>query len=235
MNPLSLPNLRQAKLSLIISILVFCTGLANAQSRKLYFSPNLDLGIASGYNQKKALKLDLGNSGAATDLGFRLGYYLNNNVSVFTGLAFGMYDYDMRFGSNANESLDTVRVQSQNNLEIPLGLRFTSYPAKQFTARHYVGAGFKVALLNDARSSYHTVDGSYYNSETKASDFNAVYLRFFVEAGIDIPLDYNSAFLVGVSLSDGITRNMSKTGLVSNENYGVLVGNLTVGFRFGIF
>ncbi|MEO8787083.1 MAG: outer membrane beta-barrel protein [Chitinophagaceae bacterium] len=208
---------------------------ANAQSRKFYFSPNLDLGIASGYSQKNALKLDLGNSGEAINLGFRLGYYLNNNVSVFTGLEFGMYDYDMRFGSNPIAGLDTVRIQSQNNLEIPLGVRYTTFPKKQFKARHYLGAGLKVDLLNDARSSYHTVDGSYYFSETKTSDFNFVYLRLFVEAGLDIPLDYNSAFLVGVSLSDGITRNMSKTGLVSNANYGMLVGNLTVGFRFGLF
>lgn len=227
--------LRTRYVALIFALLIVQAIPSTAQSRKVIFAPHLDLGFASGYNAKNSPKLDIGNSGGATLLGFNLGYYLNNNISVYTGLGFGMYDYDLRYGTNANPNLDTVRKQSENLLEVPLGIRYTSFPKKQFKTRHYVGAGFRFAFLNDARAKTFTKDGSYYIEGTKASDFNPMYLRFFVEAGLDIPLDYNSAFLVGVSLSNGITRNMSKTGALANANYGMFVANLSVGFRFGMF
>jgi len=207
---------------------------APAKLRKYFLSPDLSLGLNSGYDHSKSLKLDLGNPGAAVKMELLAGRYINEHWCIYTGVGYCLYDYRMRYGSGPSLINDTVRNQSEDIIEIPLGVRYTSTSKKLFKTKHYFGAGLRFCLLDDARSDYHSVDLLYSNKETRQADFNAIYVRLFVEAGIDVPLDYYSSFLLGVNVSDGITRNMSKTGIVANANYGMLSASLTLGFRFSL-
>lgn len=211
---------------------------ASAQSRKIYVQPDLSVGLTSGYHYANGLNLDPGEKNGFFRLECRGGYYLNNNVSVFTGIGFSTYRYRMLIDGQRIESghPDMIREQEQALLEIPLGIRYTTYHGGRqiCKTRYYGGGGFRLAFLNDARYDYRTVGGGPSGFRTEPSDFNSFHLRAFLEAGIDVPLDYNAAFLIGLNISHGISRNMSGIGGLTGSNYGVLAYGLNLGFRFGI-
>lgn len=224
-----------------ISVVVLCgiaaifPGPVASQVSKVYLQPALSIGLISGYDKSNALKLDMGHPGYYAKLELRGGYYLNSQLSIFTGLGFGIYNYRMKFGNGSDKTMDTVRQQDQDILEIPLGIRYTTFNGRsKFKTRYYFGGGVMTSLLNDARSSYHRAPNTGAGSAVRNEDFNNVYLRLFAEGGLDIPMDYSSAILVGLSVSNGITRNMSRSGDLADSNYGALVGALSVGLRLGL-
>jgi hypothetical protein len=209
-----------------------------AQSKKFYLQPDMALGLTSGYNYGNALKLEPGKMNGFFRLECRVGYYFNNNLSMVTGLGFATYRYHMVIDGSRIETghPDMTRDQEQSLLEIPLGLRFTTYNAglKQFKTRYYYGGGLRLGLLNDGRFDYKTVGGGPSGYEVQPDDFNTVHARLYLEGGIDVPIDYNSAFVCGLNISQGITRNMRLEGEVGKANYGLLAYGINFGFRFGL-
>jgi len=224
--------------SLLATALILNAGPAAAQSKKFYLQPDLALGLTSGYNYGNALKLEPGKPNGFFRLECRAGYYFNNNLSVVTGLGFSTYRYHMVIDGSRIETghPDMTRDQEQSMLEVLLGLRFTTYNGglKQFRTRYYYGGGLRLGFLNDGRYDYKTVGGGPSGYEVRPGDFNTVQARLYLEGGIDVPIDYNSAFLFGLNLSQGVTRNMRMEGEVGKANYGIFAYGINIGFRFGL-
>jgi hypothetical protein len=211
---------------------------SGAQSRRFYVQPDLAVGLTSGYNYANGLNLEPGNAGSFARLECRAGYYLDNSWSLFTGLGFATYRYNMTIDGTSIEAghPDMTREQTQSTLEVPIGLRFTTFREgrREFRTRFYGGGGMRLAFINDGRYDYKTVGGGPSGFEVRPDDFNEVHARVFLEGGIDLPIDYNSAFLFGLNLSQGFTRNMSGNGDLLASNYGILAYGLNLGFRFGL-
>ncbi len=209
-----------------------------AQSRKVYIQPDLALGLTSGYNYKNGLRLEPGNAGSFFHLECRGGYWLDNSWSLFTGLGFSTYRYNMLIDGTTIEAghPDVTRAQTQSTVDVPLGLRFTTYRdgLQMFRTRFYGAGGMRLSFINDGRYDYSTVGGGPSGFEVRESDFNELHARVFLEAGIDLPIDYNSAFLFGINVSQGFTRNMSGSGDLLASNYGIFAYGLNLGFRFGL-
>jgi hypothetical protein len=210
---------------------------AMAQSKKYYLMPELALGLTSGYKYTSGIGLDFGTPGYSVRGELKAGKFLNNNVSVFTGIGFSSYHYTMLIGNTSENTLhDTVRdQQSQHLIEIPIGIRYATFNGrKQFKTRYYIGGGLRACILNDGRFDYHTVDKAGKGYDLREEDFNRFTVRLFVEGGLDIPMDYNSAIIIGLFINDGLTRNMSKEGTLANNNYGVFTYGGSFGLRIGL-
>lgn len=230
--------LLKSALCLLVASFALGSNESLAQSRRIYLQPDLAFGLTGGYDYGNSLKIDNGEKNGWLRLECRAGYYLNNHWSAFTGAAFATYRYHMRIEGETIETghPDVTRDQEQALVEIPLGVRYTTYnDGKKFCkTRFYGGGGFRIGLLNDGRYDYRTVGGGPSGYQTEAGDFNNMHVRAFLEGGIDVPLDWNSAFLIGLNVSHGVTRNMSSSGDIEKSNYGVLAYGLNLGFRFGL-
>jgi hypothetical protein len=227
----------RSRLRLCLSTILLaciCGSAAKAQGTKLYLNPELFLGITVGHDYDKGLKLDFGNLNRSIGLALKGGYKINQRLSVFTGVGYQSYKYRM-IGRAAVTGPDTVRQQSQEFWEIPLGVRVaTFYGYRSFKTRFYGAAGLKGCLQSDARHDYVTSDKAHGDINiVRPEDYNKFWVRWFLEGGLDIPMDFDSAILLGLSVSSGLTRNMNTDGALTKDNYGVLVIGATAGVRFG--
>jgi hypothetical protein len=207
---------------------------AQAQGTKIYLNPELFLGITAGHNYSNGLKLDFGNLNRSVGIGLKGGYKINQKLAVFTGFEYQSYKYRM-VGRAAVSGPDTIRQQSQEFWQIPIGVRMaTFYGYRSFKTRYYAAAGLKACIQSDARHDYVTSDhvASDINI-VRPEDYNKLWFRWFLEGGLDIPMDFDSAILLGISVSSGLSRNMNTEGALTKDNYGVLVVGATAGVRFG--
>ncbi len=216
-------------------ILVFSMGIAKAQLSRIYLNPEIALGITSGYDHNKGLGLDAGNPNRALRLELRGGYKIDERLSVFTGFGFCAYRYRM-VASAIVSGPDTIRTVYQDCFEIPIGVRLASYYGKRsFRTRYYGAAGLRLCLLNDARHDYRTYDyAATGENVVRPGEYNSFWVRIFAEGGLDIPMDYGSAILVGLNVSSGLTRNMSTDGALTKDNFGVPVIGGSIGLRFSL-
>lgn len=197
---------------------------------KLYLNPELSLGITSGYNKG----LDFGNLNRHVGLELRGGYWLSEHASLFTGFGYGSYHYRLVAQPVYNGS-DTIRSQSQEFWEVPLGVRFsTFYGNRSIHTRYYASVGLRACFLNDARHDFKTSDGAAAANVVRPEDFNKFWMRVFVEGGIDIPMDYGSGILISLNASNGLSRNANTEGALQKSNYGVLVIGGSIGLRIGL-
>jgi hypothetical protein len=223
----------QRGLYLTLTLLLLSTA-ANAQGGgRFYINPDLFLGITSGYDHSKGL--DFSNMNRAVRLEARGGYWVNPNISLFTGIGYSSYRY-RQVAEAVISGPDTIRSQNQEYWEVPLGVRFSTYYGdRSVRTRYYGSAGIRACFLNDARHDYRTPTGSAADANVvRPEDFNKFWLRFFVEGGIDIPMDYGSGILIGLSVSNGLTRNANTEGALMKDNYGVLAIGGNIGVRIGL-
>ncbi len=216
----------------LLLLIILSAPAAHAQLLdKIYLNPEIALGVASGYDNG----LDFGNANRALRIELRGGYKLDERLSLFTGFGFCAYRYRI-VGRAAVSGPDTIRNEFQDCLEVPLGVRFSTYHGyRSFRTRFYGAAGLRLCFLNDVRHDYHTTDGADAGQNVvRPEDFNPFWVRLFAEGGLDIPMDYGSAILIGLNISDGLSRNMSSEGALSRDNYGVLVIGGSVGLRFSL-
>lgn len=229
MNPFS----RKAAflLATIVATCLLLPRFADAQGSKIYLNPDFTLGLTSGYNNG----LDPGSPNTAVRLELRGGYKLNAGLSLFTGFGYSSYHYRLVAAAMVSGP-DTIRDEQQIYYEVPMGVRVaTFYGRRSFRTRYYAAAGLRACFLTDSRHDYKTVDGVAAESNVvRPEDFNKFWIRMFAEGGLDIPMDYDSAILIGLSVSNGLTRNMNTDGALSRENYGVLVVGASIGLRFGL-
>jgi hypothetical protein len=215
-------------------LLLAGTSGAYAQGTKLYLNPQLNLGIISGYDHTKGGGLDFGNLNRAIGIELRAGYKINPKVSVFTGFGYASYHYRMVV-KPVVEGPDTIRQQRQEFYEVPLGLRYATFHGyRSFKTRFYGTVGVKACFQADARHDYRTIDGKSADGNiVRPEDFNKLWVRMFLEGGLDIPMDYDSAILIGLSVSHGLSRNANTDGALTKDNYGVLVIGGNIGVKFG--
>lgn len=200
---------------------------------KTYLSPELFLGITSGQDYNKGL--DFSNLNRSVRLELRGGYWLSKQVSLFTGFGYASYRYRM-VAQPIVTGPDTIRSQKQECWEVPLGVRFSTYYGdKSVRTRYYAALGIRGCFLSDARHDARTPNGEYADVNiVRPQDFNHFWVRMFAEGGLDIPMDYGSAILIGVSVSNGLSRNANTEGALSKNNYGVLVVGGSIGLRIGL-
>jgi hypothetical protein len=165
----------------------------------------------------------------------RGGYWVSNNMSLFTGFGYSSYHYRL-VGRAADFGPDTIRTQSQEYWEVPLGVRWsTYYGARSVHTRFYAAIGIKACFLNDARYDYKTSDAMASDvNVVRLQDFNHFWVRGFIEGGLDIPMDYGSAILIGLNASSGISRNTNLDGALSKDNPGVFAVGGSIGLRIGL-
>jgi len=201
---------------------------------KFYLSPQLGLGITSGYDYSKALHMDLSHPNRNLRLELRGGYWLNENLSAFAGFGYSSYHYRM-LAMPVADGADTIYSQSQEYWEVPLGLRFSTYHGRSVRTRYYAAAGLRVCLLSDARHDYRTADRSASGENVvHGGDFNKVWVRAFVEGGLDIPMDYGSAILIGINFSNGLSRNTNLDGALRKDSFGLPTLGGSIGLRIGL-
>ena len=201
---------------------------------KFFLNPSLRLGIASGYDYAKAFRMDLGHPNRNVGLELRGGYWLNENLSAFTGFGYSSYHYRMA-GAPVADGVDTIYTQSQEYWEVPVGLRISTYYGRSVRTRYYAAAGLRACFLSDARHNYTTSDRSASGENVvRTRDFNKFWVRLFAEAGLDIPMDYGSAILIGVNLSSGVSRNTNLDGALGKDSFGVPVLGGCIGLRIGL-
>lgn len=200
---------------------------------KLYLSPQIGMGITASYDYAKATHLDLGNANRNVRLELRGGYWINENLSAFAGFGYASYRYRIAARPQADGS-DTAFAQSQEYWEVPLGIRISTYHGRSVKTRYYAAAGIRACFLSDARHDYKTTDGYSGENVVRRGDINPFWVRLFAEAGLDIPMDYGSAILVGVNLSSGLSRNTSLDGALGKDNFGVPVLGGSIGLRIGL-
>jgi hypothetical protein len=221
---------------LLLYTLLFVNAATNAQGGgKFYLNPEVALGITAGYDHAKSPRLDLSNPDRAVRLELRGGYWLSQTASLFTGFGYSSYHYQM-VAEPIFSGPDTIRSQRQEYWEIPLGIRFsTFYGDHSVRTRYYAAAGLRACFLNDARHDFKATEGGSANTNVvRPEDFNKFWMRFFLEGGLDIPMDYGSAIIIGLNVSHGLTRNANTDGALSKDNYGVLVLGGNIGVRIGL-
>lgn len=201
---------------------------------KFYLSPSLRLGITSSYDFNKALHVDLGHPNRNVGLELRGGYWLNENLSAFAGFGYASYHYRMA-ARPTPEGSDTIYTQSQEYWEVPIGLRVSTYYGRSVRTRYYAAAGLRACFLSDARHNYTTADRKASGENVvRDGDFNKFWVRLFAEAGLDIPMDYGSAILIGINISSGVSRNTSLDGTLGKDSFGVPVLGGSIGLRIGL-
>jgi hypothetical protein len=211
------------------------TSLAQEAGGKLYVSPMISAGITAGHDARKGLGVDFSNPNRMVGLEVRGGCWLSNNLSIFTGFGYG--SYHIRMVERASEAgPDTIRTQSQEYWEVPIALRWSSYyGVRSVRTRFYAAAGFKACFLNDARYDYTTTDKTASGVNiVRQKDFNPFWLRGFIEGGLDIPMDYGSAILVGLNVSSGLSRDASIDGALSKDNPSIVTIGGSIGLRIGL-
>jgi hypothetical protein len=221
----------QRGLCLAFTLFLLHTHIHAQGGGKFYLQPELAAGITAGSNHG----IDFGNLNRHVRIELRGGYWLNEHASLFTGFAYASYHYRI-VGRALSNGPDTIRTQSQEYWEIPLGIRLsTFYGDRSVRTRYYAAAGLRACFLNDARHDYKTSDGSAAESNiVRPEDLNSFWLRGFVEGGLDIPMDYGSAILIGINASTGLSRNANMNGALQKDNYGVLVIGGSIGLRIGL-
>ncbi len=224
-------TLRTHICALLLTIVVFRPAARAQLLDKIYLNPEIGLGIVPGYDNG----LDFGNTGRALHLELRGGYKLDERISLFTGFGFWAYRYQLT-GRAALSGPDTIRSEFQDCFEVPLGVRFCTYHGhRSFRTRFYGAAGLRLCFQDDIRHDYRTTDGSGAGQNVvRPEDFNPLWVRLFAEGGLDIPMDYGSAILIGLNISDGLSRNMNSEGALARDNYGVLLIGGSIGIRFSL-
>ncbi len=200
---------------------------------RFYLSPELGLGITSSYDPSPFLHLDLSHPDRNVRLELRAGYWLNNNVSLLTGLGYASYHYRLA-ALPADEGGDTSYRMSQEYWEVPLLLRLSTYHGRSVKTRYYAAAGIRACFQSDARHDFKTNDGNTGENVVRSGDVNPFWLRAVVEAGLDIPMDYGSAVLIGVNFSQGLSRNTCQDGPLGAYRFGLPVVGASIGLRIGL-
>lgn len=229
-------SVRQLALLIAFTVYLFQPAAwAQEAGGHFFLSPMFSAGITAGHDYAKGMTIDFGNINRTVGLELRGGYWLSNNLSLFTGFGYSSYHYRL-VGRSAISGPDTIRTQSQEYWEVPFGVRVSTYRgARSVHTRFYAAAGVKACFLDDARHDYQTANAEASEANVvRPQDFNKLWLRWILEGGIDIPMDYGSAIIIGLNMSSGLSRNTNTDGALSKDNPGVFAFGGSLGLRIGL-